>query len=66
MLFLSILFPEDCDWEAVTRVVGKYPGAHAFTYSHGVYYNGDETTADRLVDALGALGTTMHIMRNTD
>lgn len=65
-VFLSVVFPDECNWEKVVKIVDKYKTAHSFEFSHALYYTGDYNTGEELVQELAKMHYPMHIMRNIE
>lgn len=65
-VFLSVVFPDECNWEKVVEIVDRYEDAHCFDFSHAIYFTGDFETSEILLRALSNLNFRMQVMRNVE
>lgn len=65
-VFLSVVFPDYCNWDKVVEIVDRYENAYSFDFSHALYYTGEFDKGEDLIKALERLHYPMHIMRNIE
>ena len=61
-VFLTIMFNEEVDYDAVKQIAEKYKGVYLFKHSQGLYFSGDSTKGESLLFELGKLGFPMQVL----